>query len=134
LIYGTPQLTNEKWEHNVMTAIGMNIPHLSCYALTVEEKTPLYKMIRLKQSPDINLDKQSEQFLLLMHWMKAAGYEHYEISNFAKLDCQGGTGCRSKHNSSYWSGAKYIGIGPSAHSFNGKERQWNIANNQAYIS
>jgi len=128
LIYGTPYLTDQKWESNVRTAIDMNIPHLSCYALTVEEKTPLHKMIRLKQSPDINSEKQSEQFLLLMQWMKGAGYEHYEISNFAK------PGWRSKHNSSYWSGEKYIGIGPSAHSFNGKERQWNIANNNIYIT
>jgi len=128
LIYGTPQMTNEKWEYNVRTAIEMGIPHLSCYALTVEEKTPLHKMIRMDQSPNINADKQSEQFLLLMQWMKDAGYEHYEISNFAK------PGWRSKHNTSYWLGEKYIGIGPSAHSFNGKERQWNVSNNNIYIT
>ncbi len=127
LIYGTPHLTNEKWKHNVETAIALNIPHLSCYALTVEPKTPLDKMIRLKQSEDVNPDKQSEQFLLLMQWLEDAGYEHYEISNFARK------GWRSRHNSSYWSGKNYFGIGPSAHSFNGTERQWNVANNQQYI-
>lgn len=127
LIYGTPQLTNEKWKHNVDTAIGLNIPHLSCYALTVEPKTALDKLIRQQKTMGINPDNQSEQFLLLMQWLDTAGYEHYEISNFAKA------GWRSRHNSSYWQGSKYLGLGPSAHSFNGKERQWNIANNNIYI-
>lgn len=127
LIYGTPELTNEKWKQNVDTAISLNIPHLSCYALTVEPKTPLDKMIKQHKSEDINPDKQSEQFLLLMQWLEEAGYEHYEISNFAK------PGWRSRHNSSYWQGRKYLGLGPSAHSFNGAERQWNIANNNIYI-
>jgi len=127
LIYGTPGLTNEKWKQNVETAIALNIPHLSCYALTVEPKTPLDKLIRQKRKENVNPDKQSEQFLLLMEWMEKAGYEHYEISNFAR------PGCRSRHNSSYWSGKKYLGIGPSAHSFDGKSRQWNISNNNIYI-
>ncbi|HEY6063549.1 MAG TPA: radical SAM family heme chaperone HemW [Chitinophagaceae bacterium] len=127
LIYGTPQLTNEKWKQNVDTAISMNIPHLSCYALTVEPKTTLDKMIRQHQTENINPEKQSEQFLLLMQWMEEAGYEHYEISNFAK------PGWYSRHNSSYWQGQNYLGIGPSAHSFNGTERQWNISNNNIYI-
>lgn len=127
LIYGTPQLTNEKWEQDVKTAVSLNIPHLSCYALTVENRTPLDKMIRQNKSPDINPDKQSEQFLLLMQWLEEAGYEHYEISNFAR------PGWRSRHNSSYWQGKKYLGLGPSAHSFNGISRQWNISNNNIYI-
>ncbi len=84
LIYGTPELTNEKWKQNVEKVIGLNIPHISCYALTVEPKTPLDKMIRLHQSPGVDTDKQSEQFLLLMQWLETAGYEHYEISNYAK--------------------------------------------------
>jgi len=96
--------------------------------LTVEPKTPLDKMIRLQQSGEVNPDKQSEQFLLLMQWMEEAGYEHYEISNFAE------PGWRSHHNSSYWQGKKYLGLGPSAHSFNGVERQWNISNNNIYIT
>ena len=127
LIYGTPLLTNEKWEQNINIAIEFNIPHLSCYALTVEPKTPLYKMIQQHKMEDINPDKQAEQFLLLMQWMEEVGYEHYEISNFAK------PGYRSQHNSSYWRGKKYLGIGPSAHSFNRINRQWNISNNNIYI-
>ena len=127
LIYGTPGLTNEKWLQNVETALALQIPHLSCYALTVEPRTPLDKLIRQHQKDDINPDVQSEQFLLLMEWLRAAGYEHYEISNFAR------PGFRSRHNSSYWQGKPYVGIGPSAHSFNGTERRWNIANNQQYI-
>jgi oxygen-independent coproporphyrinogen III oxidase len=127
LIYGTPGLTNEKWKQNVDKAIALNIPHLSCYALTVEPKTPLDKLIRQHKSADINPDKQSEQFILLMQWLGEAGYEHYEISNFAK------PGFRSLHNSSYWQGKKYIGFGPSAHSFDGNARWWNIANNNSYI-
>jgi oxygen-independent coproporphyrinogen III oxidase len=133
LIYGTPALTHEKWKKNVETVLSFNIPHISCYALTVEPKTPLQKMIHQGKSENVNPDKQSEQFLLLMNWLDEAGYEHYEISNFAKF------GFRSRHNSSYWStGAagqrkKYLGIGPSAHSFNGESRQWNIANNKKYI-
>jgi oxygen-independent coproporphyrinogen-3 oxidase len=128
LIYGTPQLTDEKWRHNVEKAISLNIPHLSCYALTVEPKTPLHKMIRQHQSGDIDPASQSNQFLLLMEWLGSAGYEHYEISNFAR------PGWRSRHNSSYWQGKKYLGIGPSAHSFNGISRQWNISNNTIYIA
>jgi oxygen-independent coproporphyrinogen-3 oxidase len=127
LIYGTPFLSNEKWKENVRKAIGYNVPHLSCYALTVEPKTPLQKMILQKKTPGVDPDKQSEQFLLLMQWLEEAGYEHYEISNFAK------TGHRSRHNSSYWQGKKYLGIGPSAHSFNGDSRQWNVSNNQNYV-
>lgn len=127
LIYGSPGLTNEKWKQNVETVLALNIPHLSCYALTVEPKTPLDKMIRLQKKENINPDKQSEQFLKLMQWMEEAGYHHYEISNFAKK------GWRSQHNSSYWQGKKYLGLGPSSHSYNGKARQWNVSNNRQYI-
>ena len=128
LIYGYPLLSNEKWKQNVATAISFGIAHLSCYALTVEPKTPLYKLIREHKSKDTDPDKQSEQFLLLMQWLEDAGYEHYEISNFAR------PGYRSLHNSSYWQGKKYLGLGPSAHSYNGKSRQWNISNNNTYIN
>ena len=127
LIYGSPLLTDEMWKQNVDTAIRLGIPHLSCYALTVEEKTPLQKMIQLQQRTDVDNDKQARQFLLLMEWLREKGYEHYEVSNFAL------EGYRSRHNSSYWKGAGYLGLGPSAHSYNGKERRWNIANNKAYI-
>lgn len=127
LIYGTPLLTDEKWKKNINRAVSEGVVHLSCYALTVEPKTPLHKLIQEHRTADIDPDKQSEQFLLLMKWMEEAGYEHYEISNFAK------PGFRSRHNSSYWKGEKYLGLGPSAHSFNGLSRQWNISNNNIYI-
>jgi oxygen-independent coproporphyrinogen-3 oxidase len=127
LIYGSPLLNNEDWKKNVQTIIERNIPHISCYALTVEPKTALDKMIALKKKAPVDAERQAQQFLLLMNWMAAAGYEHYEISNFAK------PGSKSKHNSSYWSQSAYYGFGPSAHSFDGKRRRWNIANNALYI-
>ena len=127
LIYGTPGLTDEEWRLNVDYIIKNDIPHIACYALTVEPKTALQKMIALKKKADINTEQQARQFLLLMQWMKQAGYEHYEISNFAK------PGYRSKHNSGYWQGKKYIGIGPSAHSYDGECRRWNVAKNALYI-
>ncbi len=127
LIYGTPGLTDEKWKQNVDRVISLGIPHISCYALTVEPKTPLQKLIRDHKLADVDPDHQSEQFLLLMKWLADAGYEHYEISNFAK------PGFRSRHNSSYWKGKPYFGFGPSAHSFDGESRWWNVANNTAYI-
>lgn len=128
LIYGHPLLTDDKWKKNVEQMISLEIPHLSCYALTVEPKTPLYKLIKDQKKEDVNPAKQSEQFLQLMQMLTHAGYEHYEISNFAQ------PGFRSRHNSSYWQRKKYLGLGPSAHSFNGTSRQWNIANNNIYIS
>ena len=127
LIYGSPLLSNEDWKKNVALVTAKNIPHISCYALTVEPKTALDKMIMQHKKPPVDAEKQAEQFLLLMQWMQQAGYEHYEISNFAK------PGMRSKHNSSYWLGKKYYGFGPAAHAFNGERRQWNIANNALYI-
>ncbi|MFL5771731.1 MAG: radical SAM family heme chaperone HemW [Flavisolibacter sp.] len=127
LIYGSPLLTDLQWKENVEKAVSFHIPHLSCYALTVEEKTPLYKNIQNRSVMDINTDRQANQFLMLMQLMRENGYEHYEVSNFAK------PGFRSRHNSSYWKGEKYLGLGPSAHSYNGIERRWNVSNNQVYI-
>lgn len=127
LIYGSPLLSNEQWKQNVDIVIEKKIPHISCYALTVETKTALDKMIQLKKKQPVDAEKQAEQFLLLMQWMKDAGYEHYEISNYAL------PGFRSKHNSSYWNEKKYYGFGPSAHAYDGKIRSWNIANNIQYI-
>ena len=127
LIYGGPTLNDEKWEANFQRAVTLNIPHLSCYALTVEPKTALEKMIAQHKIENVDSEKQASQFLLLADWATAAGYEQYEISNFAK------PGMRSKHNSAYWQGKKYLGLGPSAHSFNGNSRQWNVANNSLYI-
>lgn len=128
LIYGSPLLSEVGWRKNVETIIKKNIPHISCYALTVEPKTALEKMITLQKKEPVDADKQAKQFLLLMDWVEEAGYEHYEISNFAK------PGMRSQHNSSYWQQKKYYGFGPSAHSFDGKRRWWNVANNAAYLN
>jgi len=127
LIYGTPTLSDEQWKQNIQTALSLNIPHLSCYALTVEPRTALEKLIHQHKKENINTDKQARHFELLMQWMANAGFEHYEISNFAK------PGFRSKHNSSYWQGKPYLGLGPSAHSFNKISRQWNVSNNALYI-
>ena len=127
LIYGSPVLTDADWKKNVDLVIKKNIPHISCYALTVEPKTALDKMIALHKKEPIDAEIQSRQCLLLMDWMESAGYEHYEISNFAK------PGLRSRHNSSYWSGESYYAFGPAAHAFDGKSRRWNIANNSLYI-
>ncbi len=160
LIYGSPLLSDADWKKNVQIIFEKDVPHISCYALTVEPKTALDKMIALKKKAPVDAEKQVQQFLLLMDWMQEAGYEHYEISNFAK------PGLRSKHNSSYWSGEKYYGFGPSAHSYfpsaesgsplkgsllsaEGQpselpgepsaaaddlpRRRWNIANNALYI-
>ncbi len=128
LIYGTPTLDDQQWQENLETAISLGIPHLSCYALTVEPKTALEKMIAQNKMENTDPEKQARHFELLMEWLETAGYEHYEISNFAK------PGMRSRHNSSYWKGMHYLGLGPSAHSFNSSSRQWNVANNSLYIS
>jgi len=128
LIYGTPGLSDERWKKNVEQAFQLGIPHLSCYALTVEPRTALDTMIRQHKKEDVDPEDQARQFLLLMDWTAAAGYEHYEISNFSR------PGRRSRHNTSYWQGKPYLGLGPSAHSYDGAvSRQWNIANNALYI-
>lgn len=127
LIYGSPVLNDADWKRNLQIVTEKNIPHISCYALTVEPKTALEKMIALQKKDPVDTEKQANHFLLLMDWMEKAGYEHYEISNFAK------PGLRSRHNSSYWSGVPYYAFGPAAHSFDGKHRRWNIANNPMYI-
>jgi oxygen-independent coproporphyrinogen-3 oxidase len=127
LIYGGPTLPDDHWKKNVDQAIALGIPHLSCYALTVEPRTALDKLIRTHKRQDVSPDDQARQFILLMDWMERAGYEHYEISNFAL------PGRRSRHNSSYWRGETYLGLGPSAHSYDGVSREWNISNNQLYI-
>ena len=128
LIYGTPTLSDAHWKKNVDMAMGLNIAHLSCYALTVEPKTALEKLIANQTKPNINPETQARHFELLMQWTEEAGYEHYEISNFAK------PGKRSRHNSAYWQGKSYLGLGPSAHSYNGYARRWNVSNNAVYIA
>jgi oxygen-independent coproporphyrinogen-3 oxidase len=127
LIYGSPLLNNQDWLNTIDTVINKNIPHISCYALTVEPKTALHKMIAQNKKESVDAEKQAEQFVLLMNQMEQAGYEHYEISNFSK------PGKRSKHNSSYWQGKKYYGFGPAAHSYDGIKRKWNVSNNALYI-
>ncbi len=127
LIYGSPLTSDEQWERNLDTLLQLNIPHLSCYCLTVEEKTALARFIKTGKAPPVDEDRAIRHFEHLVNRTLSAGYEHYEISNFAL------PGCHSRHNSSYWSGAKYLGIGPSAHSFDGVSRQWNVANNARYL-
>lgn len=127
LIYGIPGMSNERWKENLQTLIKYNIPHVSAYCLTVEPKTALHKMMVTQQSPPLNEAQAAEHFESLINFLTEQGYEHYEISNFAK------PGHYSKHNTAYWQGKKYLGLGPSAHSFNGSSRSWNIAHNIKYI-
>jgi len=127
LIYGGPTLTNEHWKQNLQIAVDFLVPHLSCYALTVEPKTVLSKKIIDKEVSDIDHEKQANHFNQLQEFASLSGYAHYEISNLAL------PGKKSKHNANYWSGEHYLGLGPAAHSFNGKSRQWNVSNNSLYV-
>jgi oxygen-independent coproporphyrinogen-3 oxidase len=127
LIYGYPLLTDQKWQHNISQAFALQVPHISAYSMTIEPQTALASFIRKGKQPAMNEEQSARQFLSLMDAMERRGYEHYEISNFCIPNHY------SKHNSNYWKGVKYLGIGPSAHSFNGYSRQWNIANNAKYI-
>ena len=122
-----PTLTNEKWQQNFEKAISLNIQHLSAYCLTVESNTPLAQFIKTGKEKPINDERGAEQFEMLMDFMQENGFSHYEISNFCR------DGFYSKHNLGYWFDEHYLGFGPSAHSYNGIARQWNIANNQLYI-
>jgi oxygen-independent coproporphyrinogen-3 oxidase len=128
LIYGYPLLTDEKWRHNMQQLIDFAIPHISSYSMTVESKTALDHFIKKGISPAIDSDQAADQMNLLINTLKTAGYEQYEISNFAKNKQY------ARHNTNYWKGKHYLGIGPSAHSFNGTARSWNISNNAKYIS
>ncbi|NVM63885.1 oxygen-independent coproporphyrinogen-3 oxidase [Mucilaginibacter sp. SG538B] len=127
LIYGYPMLSDTKWKQNLDKVFELNVPHISTYSMTVEPQTALAAFINKKKQPPMNEHQSAEQFMVLMDAMNAQGFEHYEISNFCK------PGQYSRHNSNYWKGVKYLGIGPSAHSYNGDTRQWNIANNAKYI-
>jgi oxygen-independent coproporphyrinogen-3 oxidase len=127
LIYGTPTLTDQALMEDLDWIDRYQINHVSCYALTVEDKTALKKRIEKAQIEDVDPEKQARHFDIVCAKLKSMGMEHYEISNFAK------PGFRSQHNSNYWSGKTYLGLGPSAHSFNTISRQWNIANNALYI-
>lgn len=127
LIYGIPTQTLKSWESDIATFLSLQIPHLSTYALTVERKTPLAVMIDRNILPDVNEKASIELYNSLTYCMSKNNYKHYEISNFAL------EGIYSKHNMLYWTGKKYLGLGPSAHSYNGMERFWNIANTSMYI-
>ncbi len=126
LMYALPTLTDAKWIKNLETALALPINHLSCYNLTVEEQTALAHLIKSGKVPAVDENRAVNQFEILLQLTEQQKFEQYEISNFAK------NGAYSKHNSSYWKGNSYVGFGPSAHSYNGNSRQWNIANNQQY--
>jgi oxygen-independent coproporphyrinogen-3 oxidase len=126
LIYGTPGLTDASWKQNLSKITALSIPHFSSYALTVEDKTALQHAIQHKKAAPVDPEQAAGQFEILMEQAAAMGYEHYEISNLAL------PGRHAIHNTNYWRGLPYLGIGPSAHSFNGTSRRWNIANNALY--
>ena len=128
LIYGIPSSSNERWLKNLEIAFSLGVPHISAYALTVEQKTPLAWMIDQQKSPPVNDETQVDQFKMLTEKAKENGYLHYEISNFCK------PGWYARHNISYWNGIPYLGLGPSAHSYNGISRRWNISNLSEYIN
>jgi oxygen-independent coproporphyrinogen-3 oxidase len=128
LIYGTPTMNDKNWLKNLKTAFDLKVPHVSSYCLTVEPKTALDQFIKTGKSKPISEEQSRAQFAILMDEMEKNDYDHYEISNFCK------SGRISKHNSNYWCGEKYLGLGPSAHSFNGVSRQWNLSNNSGYIN
>ncbi|WP_417799422.1 radical SAM family heme chaperone HemW [Tenacibaculum sp.] len=127
LIYGVPNMSNERWRENLQIAFDFGINHISSYALTVEPKTALDSFIKQGKYPDVDETVAKEHFDILVAKTAKNGFVHYEISNFGKPNYF------SKHNTSYWLGKKYIGIGPSAHSFNKTHRSWNVANNAKYI-
>lgn len=126
-IYGSPILTDAQLIDNIAIAIKHKVPHIAAYALTVEPQTALAHFVEKGKAAGTDAEKQVRQSNILMQAMEDAGYEHYEISNFAM------PGFRSQHNSSYWMSKHYLGVGPGAHSFNGHSRQWNISNNALYI-
>lgn len=127
LIYGIPGMSNEKWKQNIETALGFGIPHISSYALTVEPKTALSKLIQTGKIAKPNDEIAQEHFAILVETLEANNFIHYELSNFGRENYF------SKNNSAYWLGKKYLGIGPSAHSYDGVSRSWNVANNALYI-
>jgi len=126
LIFGIPTLDNNNWRKNIEIFKSLDIPHLSSYALTVEPKTALDLFIRKKKYDPVSESKTVDQFNILMEWASANAYNHYEISNYCK------EGNYSKHNTNYWQQKKYLGLGPSAHSYNQLSRQWNVSNLKKY--
>ena len=127
LIYGIPGLSNDEWIENIETALSFKVPHISCYALTVEPKTALETFIKKGIIDAVDDDLAQEQFNILVDKLEASGFVNYELSNFGKPNYF------SKNNSAYWQGKPYLGIGPSAHSYSGDQRRWNVSNNTKYI-
>lgn len=127
LIYGLPHLTQHEWLAHVQRVVDMGVQHLSAYCLTVEHKTALHNLVEKQQIIPSSEDEQHDQFMAMLACLTSNGFEQYEISNFCR------PGYRAVHNSNYWKQTPYIGIGPSAHSFNGEKRRWNSANNQLYM-
>lgn len=127
LIYGIPGMSNEKWKQNIEMALSFGIPHISSYALTVEPKTALNKLIQTGKIAKPKDEVAEAHFRILVETLEANGFIHYELSNFGKENYF------SKNNSGYWLGKKYIGIGPSAHSYDGISRSWNVSNNSMYL-
>lgn len=127
LIYGIPTLTDEAWQQNLDTFFSLGLNHLSAYALTVEQRTALDHYIKTGKLVDVDELRTARQFEILLKRAEEAGFVHYEISNFAR------PGHYSRHNSLYWLGGHYLGLGPSAHSFNGQTRQWNVSRLDQYI-
>lgn len=127
LMYGLPGLTDDEWRNHIQKVVDMGVNHISAYCLTIEEKTPLNKWVQHGKIAPSTEEEQSHQFMILLELLEENGFQQYEISNFARA------GHESKHNSNYWKGAHYLGIGPSAHSFNGSTRSWNVAHNRNYM-
>lgn len=128
LMFGFPQQTLQEWQHDLLMALTLDVEHISAYSLMYEEGTPLYKMLKEKKIMENEEATTLQMYDLLIDTLINNGYEHYEISNFSK------PGHHSIHNSNYWNGTKYIGLGASAHSYDGNSRQWNISNIETYIS
>ena len=128
LMYGFPEETLEEWEYDIQQALALNVEHISAYALTYEEGTPLYRLLEEGKVKEIDEERSLAMYDRLIDRLQEAGYEHYEISNFSRK------GWRSRHNSSYWQLVPYIGIGAAAHSYDGRQRQWNIADINSYIN
>ena len=127
LIYGIPGMGHDRWKANIQKALDFGLPHISSYALTVEPKTALEKLIQKGTVPQVDDSQAQEQFHILVDVLEEHGFVNYEISNFGK------SGYFSKNNTAYWQGKKYLGIGPSAHSYDGHSRTWNVRNNSIYI-
>ena len=127
LIYGIPGMENDRWHQNIDKALSFGVPHISSYALTVEPKTALKKFIEKGIVDPVDDEQAQAQYHILLERLEKEGFVNYEISNFGK------PGFFSKNNTAYWKGKKYIGIGPSAHSFDGEKRGWNLRNNVKYI-